>query len=582
MKMLDLSYLYPFQKNRYEEYLKNDLQKRSKLSSPTIIKDGILLPPKPKRGKFMGNGCVCDSYKNPVRSSFMIGINNSIHMGGSYDIDLDNIKYIDEEVIYLGYLSNHWGHFLMDFSTRLWYAINNPGYKLVYLIRFNDEKFVLHKTIKRFFELLGIDNNICTISQPTRLKQIIIPEQSYVAGAYCSQEYLNSFRLASQAISPTQTKKIDKVFFSRAHIRSNIEIGTELIEQTFHNLGFTSIFPEEESLDNQIYYVQNAREVACVSGTLVHNLLFSEHAYENLFIINKHYYINDFVLDEVKILGLTPCFLDFYAAKYPTREWKGPFIFVYNNLMKKFIKDRHIKTSSFVYSQSYLQHCLQMYEFLYVNKNINEYIHPLMPVSNKDKFYYPLELYKDFIESFQKFQFGPKEIYQKFKTISEFYTSYNKLNRKMMACEHCIETLITHYDEVIVSASIHISNHGWLEEQCGKTLTSDIYGENTVEAIRLKLINTDTNIYYQIYYDHEKWSEVCFDYMSAGTTGKAKPLQGIKVWLGDLKEKFSIQYRIYIRAWSEWVENGIPLFAPKGFKAFECRIVSKDRVISLS
>ena len=37
-------------------------------------------------------------------------------------------EYRDETVVYCGYLVNHWGHFLIEGVTRLWYFLeNDPG-----------------------------------------------------------------------------------------------------------------------------------------------------------------------------------------------------------------------------------------------------------------------------------------------------------------------------------------------------------------------------------------------------------------------------------------------------------------------
>lgn len=85
-----------------------------------------------------------------------------------------------------------------------------------------------------------------------------------------------------------------------------------------------------------------------------------------LYIINKYSMIFRAITESCLMIGLVPVYLDFYIAKYPTDGAKGPFIFCYNENMKKFATDNNIKLSNnFVYSEEYLAYSIQKYNYEY-------------------------------------------------------------------------------------------------------------------------------------------------------------------------------------------------------------------------
>ena len=56
----------------------------------------------------------------------------------------ENPVYRDEKVVYCGYLVNHWGHFLVEAVTRLWYALEQDPTvdKYVFFVDKGEERTV--------------------------------------------------------------------------------------------------------------------------------------------------------------------------------------------------------------------------------------------------------------------------------------------------------------------------------------------------------------------------------------------------------------------------------------------------------
>ena len=76
-------------------------------------------------------------------------------------------EYRDETVVYCGYLVNHWGHFLIEGVTRLWYFLeNDPGVdKYVFFLDENEEREI-RANYREFLELLGIWEHLEIINTP--------------------------------------------------------------------------------------------------------------------------------------------------------------------------------------------------------------------------------------------------------------------------------------------------------------------------------------------------------------------------------------------------------------------------------
>ena len=166
---LNLSYLKECMKERYKILSSRILPCRDKLEI-TVVKNGYLLPVKKNDAKFMmGRGGVLNSEKQFIRMSGIYSGGNRIspvsgeegypeaYIGEGYEFDDTQIvDTIQGEAVYLGFVHNHWGHFLIDFSTRLWFAKEaDKDAKLVFLVKAGQD-FSFIPNINRFLELYGI------------------------------------------------------------------------------------------------------------------------------------------------------------------------------------------------------------------------------------------------------------------------------------------------------------------------------------------------------------------------------------------------------------------------------------------
>ena len=126
MKRNNLKYIDDFMKKEYEEISQEDYFLNKELSV-TEVEDGIILPVlnTNKYNTSKGAGGVIDKELNYIESSAQLAYNMKNRVYGKYDIENEKIEYDNETVIYGNFFYKHWGHFIIDIVSRLWYLLED-------------------------------------------------------------------------------------------------------------------------------------------------------------------------------------------------------------------------------------------------------------------------------------------------------------------------------------------------------------------------------------------------------------------------------------------------------------------------
>lgn len=212
--------------------------------------------------------------------------NSTWYTGANPSTNPKDIKYIDEEVVFLGPFSAHYGHFLLESISRLWFFLNpqNKKYKAIYLT----ETSHFNKNLLELLYLFGIDDSqLIEIKAPTQFKKIIIPEQSFYLNQYCTEEYINTIDQIKSSIQPSHYKKL---YFSKKLTNkfNHRGIGENIIEKIFKQNGYKIIYPEKISIKEQISLLKGCKDFVTTSGTLAHQSLFVENSPScNITILNR-------------------------------------------------------------------------------------------------------------------------------------------------------------------------------------------------------------------------------------------------------------------------------------------------------
>lgn len=221
-------------------------------------------------------GGVFDKNGDLVELSKTLAGKNSVRAGrpARYVAERD-IAVVDKDVVYIGYLLYHFGHFITESLGRLWVYLDEAfKNKTAVYISERDTPFI------KALELFGLDRkNVKRITEPTRFRTVTIPESAILVedGVYHAKQnlVLKKIREASPG------KNHDKIYLSRTRLREGVRVyGEKVIERAFADNGFKIVHPERLSMAEQISLMKNCRHLAGVAGSALHLSVFAGDAIE--------------------------------------------------------------------------------------------------------------------------------------------------------------------------------------------------------------------------------------------------------------------------------------------------------------
>lgn len=359
-----MSYLKVYSPNSIEKYWNDSYSKKDEYIIPKceIVHNGTVLPIKKEKLEtyLFGLAGVLNENNQYVKISehFTFQGQGKNRYGLGYVPE--SVKYIDEDVIFFGGYWKQWGHFILEQISRLWYAvkIENQGgglienMKFVYFsntddtIEWNDDDF------SELLSILGIKkSNFIHITEPTKFRTVIVPEQSMIFGKGFSCEYADIIRKLYENVENQLSKQgyscPSKIYFSRtkfkiAHYR---ELGEIRLQKIFEQNGFEILYPETMGLKKKIYYINHAEVIASLAGSAAHQSIFRAREPEKLSQIvllkdkevksqssELQAVINKFVGNRLFVIFATQ---NIYQAIGSI----GPFLLMKTKYMREFCKD---------------------------------------------------------------------------------------------------------------------------------------------------------------------------------------------------------------------------------------------------
>ncbi len=206
-----------------------------------------------------------------------------------YEIQEDTIEYFDEDVIFGGILINHFGHFMLECMSRLWYCVMHPEMteKIIFLCNQCTTEWMFE-----FFQLLDIPKErILFISnRPCKFHKIIVPEESIHSWKEYFDEYMIPYKKICENITPAS---IEKLYLTKSLFVQNWEegrndcYGEEFFERFFQSRGYQIVAPETFSVKKKLEIIRGAKEIVTTSGSISHFALFCKPGTE-FTILNRN------------------------------------------------------------------------------------------------------------------------------------------------------------------------------------------------------------------------------------------------------------------------------------------------------
>ncbi|WP_444451815.1 glycosyltransferase family 61 protein [Rhodobacter capsulatus] len=180
--------------------------------------------------------------------------------------------------IWGGVLLNHFGHFLVESTPRLWAldALKGAVDGFVFTVKREtievEGELKLQPFQRLFFDLLGIDVPIRILAQPTRVECLEVPGQGFGLGAIAAgTEPFRAF-FQSRFARDIAPQGAEKLYISRSALgasRGGV-LGEDRIEAALAAAGYEIFHPQKHSLEAQIAHYKAARQVVALDGSALH------------------------------------------------------------------------------------------------------------------------------------------------------------------------------------------------------------------------------------------------------------------------------------------------------------------------
>lgn len=365
MATINYQYMRPKKAATWKAWQEEPIEVREELTTWSG-KNATILPVRKARYDlfYAGTGGVVDAEGNNVQISATLP---TVSAGHSFD----KAEYCDQKVVYCGYMIKHWGHYLMEGVSRLWYFLENDPTidRYIFAMDENEEREV-KGNYRVFLELLGIWDKITFINKPTTYREVVVPELAFRNHEYLSPKFTAIYESAAANIRLDPSwKKYDKIFLSRSNFNHTnpLEFGQEVIDNFFHVNDYKILYPETLSLDQLIFYIRNAQIVASISGTPPHHMMFA-HDGQQLIILERSAMNNPYqvCVDQLRKLHVT--YIDASLPIYPVRM-QGPHLMGYTRQLQAFAEDHgNMRPPESQYrSEKYLKKCFVQYMKCYTD-----------------------------------------------------------------------------------------------------------------------------------------------------------------------------------------------------------------------
>lgn len=526
----------------------------------TVINEGYLLPLRvnksiKKRGLFFNGGCVDHNL------SFVAGlIRNDKHdashtVYGGYEFDPTQVSTIDETVIFGGIIDTHFGHFVLDCLSRLWFKVKNPSMKHKWaFIPIKNE--IIPEYFYTFMELLGIcRDDIIIVQNITSYKETIVPEQSLISFEYAKPEFLSIYETIVKNCGDKSSYKFKKVYLTRTALNgqsTGVCLGEEYFEEFYSKQGYKVISPEKLSLREQISIIHNCDEVVCTMGTLSHFCLFMKNKSKITILTRakttlKPQAILLKIVEEKNIeFNIVDVSMNFIFDK----RNQGVYLLGPNEQWRRFAKDEYgVSISDEFNGDLIINYFKGFYERFKDPKNY---------AILKDLSFF------DILNNFSLIFDGKRLDRSNYsaKTISEQLkeeVESLKCKNKMLELKNTnyIKAVQSSLETPVVLAKFHRSSIGWSEYDL--TYQLDNYMSHDLHRIEAFVLKTDTpeiNLSYSSYVNELGWLDMMSEGEISGTVGKKMPIRSFKCICKS--SKYSIKYRCIDKTqkWSNWYSDG--------------------------
>ena len=253
---------------------------RDGMPTVSVVEDAIFVPNGYELGgeqpKFPGGIVKPDG--QPIESAQMHRKGGKRFGGPVAAVTAKPERNLDEDVIYLGPLFNHFGRVLLESLARVWYFDEvEPSVKVVFN-NANSAQAAHAPWVPRLLAAFGIPpERILALDASTRLRRAIVPEPLFEQFYSAHVDMVRPFRNLAVRVAGDMERSEQPLYLSRRRLTSRQRpvVGELELEDLLRENGFAVAYPETMSIEDQIRLVNGHSDILSSLGSAAHNILFA-------------------------------------------------------------------------------------------------------------------------------------------------------------------------------------------------------------------------------------------------------------------------------------------------------------------
>lgn len=269
-----------------------------------------------------------------------------------------------DEAVYGGYFFSHFGHFVIETTTRLWWVVEN-NYKGPVVFQMMGMK--VPTFAEEFFGLLGIRPVFVRGKKGVRAGSLIVPDVSAVERGWVSRAFIAPFQRLAEMCEARNSA--ERIFVLRGEGVAPA-VGEGTLQELLQEEGYVTVDPARISLRQQIAAFAGAREIVGLVGSAMHNIVYSRKARRVAYISRTNSISNTFPSIDSALNAFDSYYI--YAQLNPLPlhgGLRGPYLIdtlscqEYLKKSRFLARDREISAKSLVQErESYMREWTRIFE----------------------------------------------------------------------------------------------------------------------------------------------------------------------------------------------------------------------------
>lgn len=186
--------------------------------------------------------------------------------------------------VYLGWWPDHFGHFLIEATARLWAARETGAFQPTFVMHpLNDnvslETLRKKRHVKLILDAFGVhQDNLVLAHRDLHCEQLVVPTSQMALGMYIGQRQSEVFdRIADHACGQDRPRQgTRRIYLSREALADSTRkaLNEAEIAALFASIGFEIVHPEKLQFEEQVRLMESAAVIAGCDGSALHMGLF--------------------------------------------------------------------------------------------------------------------------------------------------------------------------------------------------------------------------------------------------------------------------------------------------------------------